>query len=89
MSSSSTFDEVLDAIEHLPTDQQSHLLELRPLIPSTALGRAAKKLGKKNAITFTAIREALKLLGQDAFDPLLRTPKLAGTQRRFAGSIPA
>jgi addiction module RelE/StbE family toxin len=50
----------------------------RLLLPSKAFLRAAKKIGKKQPETATAIQETLGLLASDAFDPRLRTHKLSG-----------
>jgi mRNA-degrading endonuclease YafQ of YafQ-DinJ toxin-antitoxin module len=50
----------------------------RTLIQSPAFLRAAKRFLKKNPRAADAIRSALKLLTEDAFDPRLRTHKLKG-----------
>jgi mRNA-degrading endonuclease YafQ of YafQ-DinJ toxin-antitoxin module len=48
------------------------------LIQSPAFARAAKRFVGKNPGAADAIRSALKLLVEDAFDPRLRTHKLKG-----------
>lgn len=50
----------------------------RELILSSAFTRSAKRLGKKDAPAYSAIREALTILQADAFDPRLRTHRLRG-----------
>lgn len=48
------------------------------MILSSAFARTAKRLGKKNPNAYAAVRETLGILENDAFDPRLRTHKLAG-----------
>jgi mRNA interferase YafQ len=50
----------------------------RVLIPSPAFVRAFKRITKKQGEMEGAIRDALGQLGNDAFDPSLRTHKLQG-----------
>ena len=50
----------------------------RSLIQSPAFVRAAKRFVKKHPPAADAIRSALRLLAEDAFDPRLRTHKLKG-----------
>jgi addiction module RelE/StbE family toxin len=50
----------------------------RTLIPSPTFVRAAKRFVKKHSPATDTIRETLKLLAEDAFDPRLRTHKLKG-----------
>lgn len=50
----------------------------RVLIQSPAFVHAARRFVKKNPPAAEAIRSALKLLSEDAFDPRLRTHKLKG-----------
>jgi mRNA-degrading endonuclease YafQ of YafQ-DinJ toxin-antitoxin module len=50
----------------------------RDLIQSPAFVHAAKRFVRKNPPAVEAIRSALRLLSEDAFDPRLRTHKLKG-----------
>jgi mRNA-degrading endonuclease YafQ of YafQ-DinJ toxin-antitoxin module len=51
---------------------------IRALVRSPAFIRAARKFVKRLPGSATAIRAALALLAEDAFDPRLRTHKLQG-----------
>jgi mRNA-degrading endonuclease YafQ of YafQ-DinJ toxin-antitoxin module len=51
----------------------------RLLIQSPAFIRAAKRFVGKHPPAADAIREALRLMADDAFDPRLRTHKLKGS----------
>lgn len=48
------------------------------LLRSTAFIRSARRLVKKNPSAASALRATLELLGEDPFDPRLRTHKLKG-----------
>ena len=50
----------------------------RPLLRSNSFVRAARRLIKKNPGASDDIRDALYLLAEDAFHPLLKTHKLKG-----------
>ena len=50
----------------------------RVLIQSPAFVRAAKRFVRKHPHATDGIRESLRLLTEDAFDPRLRTHKLKG-----------
>jgi len=56
---------------------------IRPLLPSSAFTRAAKRIVKKQPAAAGAIESALEMLAADAFDARLRTHKLSG---ELAGS---
>jgi mRNA-degrading endonuclease YafQ of YafQ-DinJ toxin-antitoxin module len=51
----------------------------RVLIQSPAFVRAAKRFVRKHPHATDGIRESLRLLAEDAFDPRLRTHKLKGS----------
>ena len=51
----------------------------RVLLRSGAFIHDAKRLGKKDARIFDALRAALRRLEEDAFQPCLKTHKLRGT----------
>lgn len=55
----------------------------RLLLPSKAFLRSAKGLAKKKPALAEDLRATLELLGEDAFNPALKTHKLKG---RLAGS---
>ena len=55
----------------------------RPLLPSGAFVRSARRLARKNPEAAEDLRVALELLAEDAFDPKLKTHKLKG---KLAGS---
>jgi mRNA-degrading endonuclease YafQ of YafQ-DinJ toxin-antitoxin module len=50
----------------------------RPIVPTTAFLRSARRASAKNTAIEEAIRDALRLLELDAFDPQLKTHKLRG-----------
>ena len=50
----------------------------RPLLRSSAFVRASKRLVKSRSGAAQRLRSALVLLGEDAFNPQLRTHKLTG-----------
>ena len=50
----------------------------RSLILTAAFTRAARRCAKRQPAALPALREALELLEQDAFDARLRTHKLQG-----------
>jgi mRNA-degrading endonuclease YafQ of YafQ-DinJ toxin-antitoxin module len=50
----------------------------RALIPTPGFNRAARRFVKKDPAVAQAIRAALALLSEDAFDARLRTHKLKG-----------
>jgi mRNA-degrading endonuclease YafQ of YafQ-DinJ toxin-antitoxin module len=50
----------------------------RPLLPSSAFVRTAKRVTKRDPSSAVAIQAVLELLEEDAFHPQLRTHKLKG-----------
>ena len=50
----------------------------RPLLPSRAFLRSARRLARRNAAAADDLQAALELLAEDAHHPALRTHKLKG-----------
>ena len=55
----------------------------RPLLPSTAFVRSARRFTRKHPDLASELRLTLELLAEDAFHPQLKTHKLKG---KLAGS---